>query len=69
MAVNLETLRICCKNKKSFLIIYDGAETADLPVLVCNDCFNNTTFQKFIKTKYNITKATDLQSILNELGI
>lgn len=57
----LEKLRECCKNKKSYLIIYDGAGTADLPVLVCNTCFQNTLFQKFVKTKMPVTEDTDLQ--------
>ena len=63
----LEKLRECCKNKKSYLIIYDGSVTADLPVLVCNTCFQNNLFQKFVKTKLTITEDTDIESILKKI--
>jgi len=59
----LEKLRECCKNMKSYLIIYDGAGTPDLPVLVCNTCFQNNLFQKFVKTKMPVTEYTDLKSL------
>ena len=44
----LEDLRECCENTKSNIIIYDGAGTGDLPILVCDVCFNELSFQKFI---------------------
>ncbi len=63
----LEKLRECCKNKKSYLVIYDGAVTADLPVLVCNDCFQNSLFQKFVKTKMELTETDDIKTFLKKL--
>jgi hypothetical protein len=54
---NLEKVRECCTNPKSFLIIYEGGGTRELPVLVCNYCFeNNQIFQKFIKSKEPVTE-------------
>ena len=59
-AKNLESVRECCTNPKSFLIIYDGADTGDLPVLVCSSCLENKiTFQKFIKSKKPLPKTTE----------
>jgi hypothetical protein len=60
----LEKLRECCDNPKSHIVIYDGADTGDLPLLVCDDCLNKPTFQKFILAKYPFTKKTIVQEIL-----
>ncbi len=58
---DLESLRECCTNLKSFLIIYDGAGTADLPVLVCSYCLENKPFfQKSIKSKEPVPKTSQL---------
>lgn len=52
-------VRECCSNPKSFLIIYDGADTGDLSVLVCDYCLENKIiFQKFIKSKEPVSKTT-----------
>jgi hypothetical protein len=51
----LESLRECCSNEKSFLIIYDGGSKPDTPVLVCKSCFDNfEIFHIFIKKQYDI---------------
>lgn len=60
----LENLRECCKNTKSHIIIYDGAGTGDLPILVCDICFNELSFQKFIVVRYQLTKKTNIEQIL-----
>jgi hypothetical protein len=63
---NLEQIRKCCENKKDFLVIYDGGPTPDLPVLVCESCFDKVSvFQKFIKSKQLVTDSSD--SIQNHL--
>ena len=61
-------LRECCDNTKSYLIIYDGADTGDLTVLVCGNCIVKTIFQKFIKIKKEIQNISDVTSILENLG-
>ncbi len=54
----LDELRECCTNEKMYLIIYDGAITPDLPILVCKACFeNNPIFQRFIKQKTLLQKT------------
>lgn len=56
---DIESVRECCTNPKSFLIIYDGADTADLPVRVCDYCLENKPFfQKFIKSKEPAPKTS-----------
>lgn len=60
----LENIRECCSKLKSHLIFYDGANTADLPVLVCEECINNSVFQKFIVTRFKLTEKTELKEIL-----
>lgn len=60
----LENLRECCGNTKSHIIIYDGAETGDLPVLVCDVCFNESSFQKYIVARYQFTRKTSIKEIL-----
>lgn len=60
----LESIRECCNNTKSHIIIYDGAGTGDLPVLVCDICFNELSFQKFIIARYQLTNKTDIAEIL-----
>lgn len=61
MSKELESLRECCTNPKSFLIIYEGGDTADLPVLVCNYCLENKSFfQKSIKSKKLAPKKSEL---------
>lgn len=60
----LEKIRCCCGNPKSHLIFYDGANTADLPVLVCDECFENSTFQKFIVSRFKITEKTNVSQLL-----
>lgn len=60
MQLNLEGLRECCQNEKIYLVIYDGGPTSDLPILVCQSCFETRrVFQKFIKEKMILTE-TDL---------
>lgn len=66
MSTNLHLLRKCCNSPKSYLIIYDGADTPDLPVLVCIDCYQDNTFQKFIKKIVEITDSTDAKTILRK---
>lgn len=61
----LENLRECCKNPKSTLVIFDGADTAHLPILVCKECEQQPLFQRFVISKFNITKHTDIDQILN----
>ena len=60
----LENLRECCDNAKSHIVIYDGAETGDLPVLVCDVCFNESSFQKYIIARYQFTRKTSVEEIL-----
>ena len=60
----LENLRECCDNTKSHIIIYDGAETGDLPILVCDVCFNDLSFQKYIVSKFQLTPKTSVEEIL-----
>jgi hypothetical protein len=62
----LEKVRKCCGNSKSHLIFYDGADTADLPVLVCEKCIKNPVFQKFILLRFKITKKTDVKQLLKD---
>ena len=61
----LENTRECCCNPKSHLIFYDGADTADLPVLICDSCINNIIFQKFIISKFKITSKTKVKELLD----
>ena len=63
-AKDLDSVRECCTNQKSFLIIYNGAVTADLPILVCTECVNNSIFQQFVVIKFEINKKTDIDQIL-----
>ena len=65
MMPSLEKTRHCCKNRKIFLILFDGAGTADLPILVCKDCSQKPLFQKFVKIKVSINSNLDLEGILN----
>lgn len=65
MTSSLESLRECCKNQKFFLIIFDGADTAALPILVCHECATKTVFQQFVISKFNITKQINIAEILN----
>ncbi|MDH5462758.1 MAG: hypothetical protein OEY17_07960 [Nitrosopumilus sp.] len=60
----LENLRECCHNPKSNLIIFDGADTADLPILVCKKCEGKPIFQKFVVSKFKIIKQTNIEQIL-----
>jgi hypothetical protein len=60
----LEKLRECCNNSKSHIVIYDGAETGDLPILVCDICFKEMFFQKYIVAKYQLTKKISIEEIL-----
>ncbi|GKS67852.1 hypothetical protein YTPLAS73_13990 [Nitrosarchaeum sp.] len=60
----LEDLRECCENTKSHIVIYNGAGTGDLPVLVCDVCFDESSFQKFIVARYQLTKKTNIEQIL-----
>lgn len=58
---DLESVRECCTNLKSFLIIYEGGDTADLPVLICDYCLENKPFfQKSIKSKEPAPKTSEL---------
>ena len=66
---NLEPLRVCCKNDKEYLIVYDGGPTLDLAVLVCKSCFENfPTFQKFVRSKQSVKDISEkeLKKLLNE---
>ncbi len=61
MSKEPESIRECCTNLKSFLIIYEGGDTGDLSVLVCSHCLENKIiFQKFIKSKEPVTKTLKL---------
>ncbi len=61
MSKDLESIRECCANSKSFLIVYDGAGTGDLSVLVCGYCLENKViFQKFIKSKEPVSETSKL---------
>ena len=60
----LEKTKECCNNPKTHLIFYDGADTADLPILVCRKCMSYPIFQKFIVSKFQITKNTNIRQIL-----
>lgn len=60
----LENIRECCSNPKSHLIFYDGADTADLPILICDSCIDNVVFQKFIISKFKITSKTKVRELL-----
>lgn len=64
----LENLRECCPNPKSNLIIFDGADTADLPILVCEECKQQLIFQRFILSKFTITNQTDIDKILTSFS-
>jgi hypothetical protein len=65
MITTLEKTRHCCKNPKFFLILFDGAGTADLPILVCEVCSQKPLFQKFVKIKVSINSNLDIKEILN----
>jgi hypothetical protein len=65
MGATLEKIRYCCKNSKFFLIVFDGAGTADLPILVCEDCSQKPLFQKFTKQQIPINFDSDVNKILN----
>jgi|APSaa5957512535_1039671.scaffolds.fasta_scaffold23736_2 hypothetical protein len=65
----LEKLRECCNNPKSHIIIYDGANTSDLPVLVCDECDNNPIFQKYVISRFQLTKKTDVSQILKNYQV
>jgi len=56
MTSTLESLRECCNAPKSFIIIFDGADTPDLPILVCKTCSGKPLFQKFVKSKQNLSQ-------------
>ncbi|NNM03272.1 MAG: hypothetical protein HKP26_06915 [Nitrosopumilus sp.] len=60
----LENIRECCSNPKSNLIFYDGADTADLPILICDSCIDNVVFQKFIISKFKLTSKTKVRELL-----
>ncbi|MCV0431675.1 hypothetical protein [Nitrosopumilus sp.] len=60
----LESLRECCNNTKSYIVIYDGAGTGDLPLLVCEGCLNKPSFQKFILAKFKFTQKNTVEDIL-----
>lgn len=61
----LEKTRHCCKNPKFFLILFDGAGTTDLPILVCKSCSQKPLFQKFVKIRISINSNLDFKEILN----
>ncbi|MDE1726267.1 MAG: hypothetical protein KGH89_03270 [Thaumarchaeota archaeon] len=57
---NLDKLRKCCENQKTYLIVYDGGPTPDLPVLVCQSCYDSfPVFQKFIKSKQFVEDSSN----------
>lgn len=68
-SLNLEKLRECCSNPKYFLIIYDGADTPYLPILVCDQCVGESAFQKFIVARYQLTEKTDVKKILEDFQV
>ncbi len=65
MEATLERTRHCCKNPKFFVILFDGAGTADLPILVCKPCSQKPLFQKFVKIRVSINSNLNLEEILN----
>jgi len=67
MGTTLEKTRQCCKNPKFFLILFNGAGTADLPILVCKDCSQKPLFQKFTKLRISINPDSDINVILNSI--
>jgi len=64
MGTSLEKTRQCCKNPSIFLILFDGAGTSDLPILVCKSCSQKPLFQKFVKTRISINHDSDNDAIL-----
>jgi len=65
MGTSLEKTRQCCKNPSIFLILFDGADTADLPIRVCESCSKKHLFHKFVKTRISINHNSDVDAILN----
>jgi len=64
LSTDLDELRECCKNPKKYYIIYDGGNTPDLPVLICQTCFGTKSiFQKFIKHKELVSDNNIFQKI------
>jgi len=53
---NLEDVRECPHKPKTYYVVYDGGTTPDLPVLLCQSCFEKPPFQKFIKSKQVLTE-------------
>ncbi len=66
---DLENIRECCNSPKTHLIFYDGADTADLPILICDDCIGNLIFQQFIVSRFILTKKTDIDQILKNYHV
>lgn len=65
---NLEQLRECCNKEKLFLIIYDGGDTPDLPVLVCSSCYKTRfIFQEFIKHKKLLSRLDNSLKLIGGL--
>ena len=61
----IEKIRHCCENQKTLFILFDGADTGDLPILSCEDCSLKPLFQKFVKSKIAINSDSDIDEILN----
>ena len=57
----LEKTRQCCQNPSIFLILFDGGDTPDLPIRICRGCSQKPLFQKFIKSKQNISQHSKIQ--------
>jgi len=56
----LDSARKCPHNPTKFHVIYDGGTTPDLPVLLCESCFETKSlFQKFVKHKELVQENTE----------
>ena len=63
MEDTLEKIRQCCNNPKLFLFLFNGAGTADLPIMICKRCSQKPLFQKFTKLRISINCNSDVQEI------
>lgn len=60
---NLEDVRECPHDPKTYYVVYDGGTTPDLPVLLCQSCFDKPLFQKFIKQKEYISEKQNFENL------
>ena len=68
MDTPLEKLRCCCKNNPVLLILFDGGETPDLPITVCNRCSKKSIFQRFVKSREAIYSNLDIEKSILSLN-